>query len=209
VKIDTARLLRPSRSDLPVPKVAQMDSTQENQLSGPADPRRPLLARKHPLSTEVAADRTTAYVYGNILVLAAMVALVLADAATSHAVLIVMGTAISTFVAHVFAEAMGGLVRHTEPPTIGSALAAGRESFPILTSGVLPSVILLLGLWDLVATGLALTLAEGIVLFRIASTGVVVARLRNERSSLKIILIGVGAAVVGGLISLLKVYLTH
>jgi hypothetical protein len=66
-----------------------------------------------------------------------------------------------------------------------------------------------LGLWDLLDTALALTLAELIVLFRIASTGVVVARLRNERSSLKIIGIGIGAAVVGGLVSLLKVYLTH
>jgi hypothetical protein len=186
-----------------------MDSTHDHQRVRPAGARRPLLARKHPLATEVAADRTTAYVYGNVLVLAAMVALVPADAATSHAVLIVIGTAISTFVAHVFADAMGAQVRRTEAPTIGSALGSARESFPILTSGVLPSVILLLGLWDLLDTALALTLAELIVLFRIASTGVVVARLRNERSSLKIIGIGIGAAVVGGLVSLLKVYLTH
>ena len=186
-----------------------MNSMGKHELSGPTDARKPLLARKHPLAIEVAADRTTAYVYGNILVLAAMVALVPADAASSHAVLIVMGTAISTFVAHVFAEAMGAQVRRTESPTAGSVLAGARESFPILTSGVLPSIILLFGLWDLLSTGLALTLAELVVLFRIAGTGVVVARLRNERSSLKIILIGIGAAVVGGLVSLLKVYLTH
>jgi hypothetical protein len=186
-----------------------MESTPDQQLSGPPDARKPLLARKHPLATEVAADRTTAYVYGNILVLAAMVALVPEDAATSHAVLIVLGTAISTFVAHVFAEAMGAQVRLTESPTVGSAFSAARESFPILTSGVLPSIILLFGLWEVISTGLALGLAEAIVLFRIASTGVVVARLRNERSSLKLILIGIGAAVVGGLVSLLKVYLTH
>ncbi len=186
-----------------------MDSTPEPQLDVPTGTRKPLLARKHPLTIEVAADRTTAYVYGNVLVLAAMVALVPADAATSHAVLIVLGTAISTFVAHVFAEAMGAQVRLTESPTVGSVLAGARESFPILTSGVLPSIILLFGLWDLLTTGVALTLAEAIVLFRIAGTGVVVARLRNERSSLKIILIGVAAAVAGGLVSLLKVYLTH
>jgi hypothetical protein len=186
-----------------------MDSIGRHQLSGPSDARKPLLARKHPLATDVAADRTTAYVYGNILVLAAMVALVPADAATSHAVLIVLGTAISTFVAHVFAEAMGAQVRLTESPTIGSALAGAKESFPILTSGVLPSIILLFGLWDVLSTGVALILAEVVVLFRIASTGVVVARLRNERSSLKVLLIGVGAAVLGALVSMLKVYLTH
>ena len=66
-----------------------------------------------------------------------------------------------------------------------------------------------LGWWEVLTAGWALNLAEAVVLLRIAGTGIVVARLRNERSSLKVILIGVGAAVVGGLVSLLKVYLTH
>lgn len=186
-----------------------MDSTPQQQLSGPPDSRKPLLARKHPLATEEAAGRTTAYVYGNILVLAALVALHPNDAASSRALLIVLGTAISTFVAHVFAEAMGAQVRSKESPTLGSVLGIAKESFPILTSGVLPSIILLLGWMEILTSGVALSLAEAVVLLRIASTGIIVARLRNEPSSLKILLIGVGAAVLGGLVSLLKVYLTH
>ena len=47
------------------------------------------------------------------------------------------------------------------------------------------------------------------MLIRIAGTGIIVARLRNEPSSLRIILLGVAVAVVAALISLLKVYLTH
>ena len=47
------------------------------------------------------------------------------------------------------------------------------------------------------------------MLIRIAGTGVIVARLRNERSSLRLLLAGVAVAAVGLLISLLKVYLTH
>jgi hypothetical protein len=186
-----------------------MDSIPRHEPDGPPDSRRPLLARKHPLGTAEAAGRTTAYVYGNILVLAAMVALSPPDAETSRAVLIVLGTAISTFVAHVFAEAMGAQVRETEAPTMASSLTLARESFPILTSGVLPSIILALGWLDVLDNSVALILAEAVVLFRIAGTGVVVARLRDERSSLKIILLGIGAAVLGGLVSLLKVSLTH
>lgn len=186
-----------------------MDSIGQHELSGPAEARRPLLARKHPLEREEAAGRTTAYVYGNILVLAAMVALVPADTETSRALLIVLGTSVSTFVAHVFAEAMGAQVRITQTPTLSSAWGLAKESFPILTSGVLPSIILLLGWLNVLTDGVALILAEIVVLLRIAGTGVVVARLQNERSSLKLILTGLVAAVVAGLISLLKVYLTH
>ena len=47
------------------------------------------------------------------------------------------------------------------------------------------------------------------MLIRIAGTGVIVARLRNERSSLRLLLAGVAVAAVGLLIGLLKVYLTH
>ena len=47
------------------------------------------------------------------------------------------------------------------------------------------------------------------MLLRIAGTGVVVARLRNERSSVRIFAAGIGLAVIGAAIGGLKVYLTH
>ena len=79
----------------------------------------------------------------------------------------------------------------------------------MLTSGGFPAIILLLGYWDVLSNGVALAIAEAVVLIRIAGTGVIVARLRNERSSLRLLLAGVAVAAVGLLISLLKVYLTH
>jgi hypothetical protein len=79
----------------------------------------------------------------------------------------------------------------------------------VLTSGGFPAVILLLGYWDVLSNGVALAISEAVVLIRIAGTGVIVARLRNERSSLRLLLAGVAVAAVGLLISLLKVYLTH
>ncbi len=173
--------------------------------------RKPLWARKTPLDVEDAATRTTAYVYGNILVLAALVTQSDDDIYSGRAFWIVIGTAVSTFLAHVFAEGLGGLIRHAgdDPVTWRSALALARESWPVLTSGLLPAAVLVLGWAEIITAGPALMLAEAVVLIRIAGTGIIVARLRNEPSSLRMLLLGVAVAVVGAGISLLKAYLTH
>lgn len=173
--------------------------------------RKPLWARKVPLDLEDAATRTTAYVYGNILVLAALVTQKSDDVYSGRAFWIVIGTAVSTFLAHVFAEGLGGLTRHpaNDPVTWRGAIALARESWPVLTSGLLPAALLVLGWTEIIGAGLSLVLAEAVVLIRIAGTGIIVARLRNEPSSLRIILLGVAVAGVAALISLLKVYLTH
>ena len=180
--------------------------------SGPR--RKPLWARRTPLELDDASQRTTAYVYGNLLVLAALVALSGDEVESGRAFWIVLGTAVSTFVAHVFAEAMGASVRNAAgpkpvDPTVRDAWLLARESYPILTSGFLPAAIIALGWLEILSADPALFIAEGVTLLRIASTGIIVARLRNEPSSLRIILIGIAVAVVGALISGLKVYLTH
>jgi hypothetical protein len=92
---------------------------------------------------------------------------------------------------------------------VRDAWLLARESYPILTSGFLPAAIIALGWLEILSADPALFIAEGVTLLRIASTGIIVARLRNEPSSLRIILIGIAVAVVGALISGLKVYLTH
>ena len=173
--------------------------------------RRPLWARKVPLDLEDAATRTTAYVYGNILVLAALITQTSEDVYSGRAFWIVIGTAVSTFLAHVFAEGLGGLIRHpaNDPVTWRGALALARESWPVLTSGLLPAALLVLGWTQIMTSGPSLVLAETVVLVRIAGTSIIVARLRNEPSSFRVILAGVAVAVIAALISLVKVYLTH
>lgn len=74
-------------------------------------PRRWSPKRGESLPAADAASRTSAYVYGNILVLAALVPLSIADVRSGTAVLIVLGTAVSTFFAHLFAETVGGSMR--------------------------------------------------------------------------------------------------
>jgi hypothetical protein len=145
------------------------------------------------------------------LVLAALIAQTSDDVYSGRAFWIVIGTAVSTFLAHVFAEGLGGLIRHpaTDPVTWRGAFMLARESWPVLTSGLLPAAVLVLGWTEIMSSGPTLVLAEAIVLIRIAGTSIIVARLRNEPSSFRVILAGIAVAVVAGLISLLKVYLTH
>ena len=170
---------------------------------------RPLWARRHPLEADDAARRTTAYVYGNVLVLAGLVVATTADVSAGRAFWVVIGTAASTFVAHVFAELMGDQVRSPEEVTWRKIRELARESLPVLTSGLIPAAILLLSAYGLIAPTAAVLIAEGLVLLRIAATGVVVARLRDERSSVRMLGLGIGVALVGVAVSLLKVYLTH
>ncbi len=144
-----------------------------------------------------------------MLVLAGLVVATTADITAGRAFWVVLGTAASTFVAHVFAEIMGDQVRNPDPVTWRQVRHLAAESRPVLTSGLIPAGILLMSSLGLLDPTAAILIAEAVVLLRIAITGVVVARLRAERSSLRLMAIGVGIAVVGLAVSLLKVYLTH
>jgi hypothetical protein len=62
----------------------------------------PLFSARNPLDRDNAASRISAYIYGNILVLTALVPIVTAE---KHlGILVVLGAALSTFIAHSFAE---------------------------------------------------------------------------------------------------------
>ena len=97
--------------------------------------------RRRPLTPESAASRISAYVYGNILVLAALVPIT--NSPEYIGIAIVAGTALSTFIAHVFADSVAQSVRSGEQLSRDERLAELRNAVPILSSAVLPCVILL------------------------------------------------------------------
>lgn len=96
--------------------------------------------RRRPLSPESAASRISAYVYGNILVLAALVPITTSPEYIGIA--IVIGTALSTFIAHVFAESVAQSVRSGAQLTRSERIEELRDSVPILSSAVLPCLVL-------------------------------------------------------------------
>lgn len=156
---------------------------------------------REPISDSAARARLTAYVYGNVLVLSSLVPF--QDREVTWTVLgVVIGTALSTFVAHLFADSLGSGADHSWTELV-------RQSVPILTSGAVPVVLLLLAYFGLIPSALAIIAAEVVLIGRIAATGMLAARLRNEPSQLRILLSGIAVAVLGAIVVLIKVWLTH
>jgi len=171
-------------------------------------PRRWSPKRGEPLPAADAASRTSAYVYGNILVLAALVPLCIADVRSGTAVLIVLGTAVSTFFAHLFAETVGGSMRVEQLSGWRAFRHHIRDAVPVLTSGLVPTVLLALAWLNLAPHTAMVVTAEVLLIVRIGWTGVVVG-LHGEPSSLRLLLTGVALSVLGAVVVGLKVLLTH
>lgn len=160
-------------------------------------------------SRDDAAARITAYVYGNLLILAALFTLTPDKASEWHGVLVIFATGFTTFLAHIFADALGERVRHDAHPSWSSLKHELRNATPIVTSASIPAVLLLLSVIGVVDGSVALIAAEVVVLGRIAFLGTMMNHVRREKASLRSVLSGVGLAVAFGLISLVKAVLTH
>ena len=157
--------------------------------------------RRTPLEAHEASRRLSAYVYGNILILAALVPFQ-EETDAGHAMVVVIGTALCTFIAHAFSEYLGG-DGSVQPRSLI------RESMPILTTALVPLLLLWLSRVTHLEMSRAVLIAEIVIIGRIASTGMVAARLRNEKSRVRVLLAGVLVAAVAFGIVLLKVALTH
>lgn len=151
-----------------------------------------------------AAGRISAYVYGNILILAALVPLTLSKSDTVG-ILVVVGTSFSTFLAHLFAESVGDQVRGSPEPL--SRLL--RDSLPILTSALVP-VLVLVTVWrDWLTPQVGHLLAELYLVVRLAGIPVVITRLRGERPATATLFGSAALVVIALVIVVLKVLLTH
>ena len=162
-----------------------------------------------PVDRASAADRITAYVYGNILVLAALVVLDVHAIDSGGGILVVLGTALSTFIAHLVAHDVGSAIEHPDGFDRAHKSAMVRDSVPILTSGSIPSLILATGYWDWISPESAQIAAAALVIVRIALIGGVVVRLTDEDRPMRALLGGIGLAVLSSLVVLVKVLLTH
>ena len=157
-------------------------------------------------SVDEIADRISAFVYGNILTLAALVVLHPDEIASGVGLAIVAGTAVSTFVAHAFAERLGAEARGSTHASWGSVL---RDSVPILSSAAVPALLMLVGSLEWASPTICLRLAEAWIVVRIALAGFVVGRLQGRPVSLRTWLASAGLAVAALLVVALKVVLTH
>ena len=159
-----------------------------------------------PPPIDEAADRISAYVYGNILVLAALVLLTDDDIEHGTGLAIVVGTAVSTFVAHAFAERLGSAVREGEHARMSVVL---RDSLPIISSATLPALLMGAAAIGWISPLVALRLAEVSIVVRLGATAFVVSRLQGRPVTAhtwfeSMALAATAIAIVG-----LKLLLTH
>ena len=152
--------------------------------------------------------RLSAYVYGNILVLAAVGTATPHTIDNGHAVVVVLATTITTYLAHVVAHLVGEAVRSpTEDPE--PELDELRDALPIISSGSAPALVMLLGAVTDLDLGLAQLIATGVIVVRLAATGPLIARLSGRPATGLARWAGIVIAVLGLAIATLKVWLLH
>lgn len=161
-----------------------------------------------PIPVEDYASRISAYVYGNILVLTALIPLNHSTGIT-RAGLVVIATSLSTFVAHAFAESVGRSARSGRQLTTTERIAELRDSVPVLTSGIVPTIVVGMGGLGWIELGTALILAEIWVVTRIAGITYVITRLRGERPTGQTLIGSLVLGVIAVVIVAIKLFLTH
>ena len=154
-----------------------------------------------------AESRISAYVYGDVLVLAATVGVSVGAIRSGEAVVVVVGTMISTYIAHVLADVVGAVFGGD--PLRAALLAELRDSVPVLSAGT-PSVVVL----GAAAMGwppavLAQSAAAAFLIVRIAAIGLVYRRFSQTVSVRRALGFGVLAAAAAAVAAVVKLVLTH
>lgn len=162
-----------------------------------------------PISVDDAATRIAAYVYGNVAVLAALATITQEEAGTGSAALLVVGVAISTFLAHALAHGISRRLHADTPLTSSGVRHELRDCVPILTAALLPALLLVLAWLTSVPAVWAQVLAGLWLVVRLALVGSLVARYRRAPTSGRIVLSGVVLAVLASAVTLVKVFLGH
>ena len=160
------------------------------------------------LSPEDAGTRISAYVYGNMVVLAVLASLS-QDAMTSgHAALVVAGVAASTFLAHAVADGIGRRLRSPHRLTTSQLVSELQDSVPVLSAAILP-VLLAFTAWSSIPGVLAQGIAGLYLVIRLGLIGARVARHRGVPSSRRTVLAGLTLAALGAMITVIKVTVGH
>lgn len=156
--------------------------------------------------------RLSAFVYGNLLVLGALVGSRPESVLDGQAVVVVAVTTMTTYVAHVTADLVGEGLGRAVNDRRAHTLVELRDAVPIISSGGPPVLLLGAGalgwLTWIGATGVLLT-ALAFVVVRLALTGWVAGRYSTGSSRRRAFWTGVGLAVVGLAVAVVKVAFTH
>lgn len=161
------------------------------------------------LPVERARSRISAYVYGDVLVLGALLTVEVEAGRPGIGALTVALTTIVTYVAHVVSDAIGDRLGRDAGEHAAHLPSELRDALPIASAGVLPTLLVLLGAVGLLPLIAAVAIGVAVVALRLASVGVVIAHWTGEPAPLAAITAGVTVALLGAAVGLLEVLVAH
>ncbi|MBO0982612.1 hypothetical protein [Rathayibacter sp. SD072] len=153
--------------------------------------------RGRSIDVDTAAARAQAYIYGNIVVLGTLAVIGPTEAGTAENLSLLIGTVVSTFVAHVVAESYATRIRTNHRPDRVALRHSLRDGLPVLSSGAIPVVLLIAAVAGLLGSSAAFSLAALSVIVRFLLLGFTIGRLRGTQSSWRTVGTGVALAAAG------------
>lgn len=156
-----------------------------------------------------ASQRISAYVYGNLLVLAALITLHAEAYQSLHAFLVIIGTGATTYLAHCVADIQALKLLHGKELNSKIIKHELRNATPILSSATIPAFCALLSYFGALEANLATAIAEGTIILRLVFNGYVISRYRQEKIKFSTFGSGIGLAFIAIAVAILKNVLTH
>ena len=127
------------------------------------------------------AELIAAGTYGTVLVLGTLTAISAGDVSTGYGLELIAGVGAATWVAHLFAELLGGHVARQTPLDREEMVEAAVDGSPILAATVLPAATLLLSRLETVSDGTARSLAIAVGLTQLFAIVMVAGGLAPAR----------------------------
>jgi hypothetical protein len=168
-----------------------------------------LTARLEHQPRERLAERFTAAAYGTVLVLAALPLIDADEVSSGLGWELVTGVGVATWVAHLYAEAVGDHLRRGAALDREEITRAMVDGLPILLAAVPPAAVLLLGRFGALDERNALWLAVAIAIVQLVGVGVVVGSLVSTRRGRGVWTYAVATAAIGLVVVVLKLVLGH
>lgn len=170
-------------------------------------PIRAVFATREDLTSLRADNRVSAYVYGDVLVLAATAGVDDDAIRSGVALLVVVGTVASTYVAHVLADVVGAVFGGHEVRT--ALLDELRDSLPIISAGVPPLLLFGVAALGWPPPGWAQSVSSALLVLRLGSVGAVYHHLKQPIGWTRAAQFGIVVAGVAAVAVALKLVLMH
>ena len=166
-----------------------------------------IVATREDLTPRRADNRMSAYVYGDILVLAATAGVYDSAIRSGEALWVVLGTVVSTYIAHVVADVVGAVFGgHHVKLAVRDEL---RDSVPIVSAGLPPLILFGAAALGWLTPEWAQAIAAALLVIRLGAIGVVYHHLTAPIGWARAAWFGLLVAGVATLAVAVKLVLTH